>query len=247
MTDRDPNWNAARVASETAAWAVMDAGPRVRCALETFGARTALATSFSPEDIALTELAVETRLPFRLLALDTGRLPEETHWVAEQVRARYGLSIEWWLPDAGELQGLLATQGGYAFRQSLEARQACCDVRKIRSLRRALADTPAWLTGLRRAHGVTRTTIEAIAWDDASGGLVKVNPLFDWDDERLAAFTSARALPQNRLIQDGYLSIGCAPCTRAVRPGEPARAGRWWWEDPNHAECGLHPVHGGRR
>jgi phosphoadenosine phosphosulfate reductase len=235
------NWTLQRSRDEATRLAVLPAADLVAWALAEFGPRTVVATSFSKEDVALLALAGSTGLPFRAVALDTGRLPEETHWAAEEVRSTLGVAIEWVLPSPTDVESLLGADGTYGFRGSLEARRRCCHVRKVLPLRRALADAPAWLTGLRRAQSVTRVDVPVLEWD-AAFGLVKLNPLAAWTDAEVDAFTLERRLPVHRLYGQGYPSIGCAPCTRAIAPGEHPRAGRWWWEDPDHKECGLHPL-----
>ena len=230
-----------QVAREAARLETLPAAEVVAFALAEFGPRTVIATSFSKEDVALLALAADTGRPFRAVALDTGRLPEETHWVAEEVRSRLKIAVEWRLPSPADVEAVLAEDGSYGFRSSLEARRRCCHARKVLPLTRALADAPAWLTGLRRAQSVTRVDVPVLEWD-AAFGLVKLNPLAAWSDEQVDAFTAEWRLPVHRLVAEGYPSIGCAPCTRAIQPGEHPRAGRWWWEDPDHKECGLHPL-----
>jgi len=165
-------------------------------------------------------------------------LPEATFAVAEALLQRHpGLSIDWYTPNAAALEGLLRAKGPFSFYESLENRRECCRIRKVEPLQRALFGKAGWVTGQRRAHGETRTELAPLEWD---GERLKLNPLADWDDERLWAFVDQQRLPVNRLYREGYASIGCAPCTRAIQPGEPPRAGRWWWEDSTSKECGLH-------
>ncbi len=234
------DWTADSLAEAATTLAGTDGAQIVAWSLERFGPRTALACSFSLEDVALVHLASQSGLPFRVIALDTGRLHEETLQVAQRLQERYAITVEWYVPQQDELEALVREAGPFSFRSSLEARKQCCEVRKIRPLRRALAETPAWLTGLRRDQGQTRTKLPIIQRDESFGGIVKLNPLADWTDEHLAAFAEEHKLPRNSLYEDGFTSIGCAPCTRPTRPGEHPRAGRWWWEDPSHSECGLH-------
>jgi phosphoadenosine phosphosulfate reductase len=241
----DTNWTAGRTTEAAARLEGRDAAQIVNWALATFGAQTAIACSFSMEDVALVHLASQSGHPFRIVALDTGRLHEETLQVAEQLKERYGVPIEWYLPNQEALESFIRDKGSFSFRNSLEERKRCCQIRKIQPLRRALADCPAWMTGLRRDQGQTRTLLPVVDWDETFGGLVKINPLVDWNDEHLSALAREHNLPQNALYSNGFTSIGCAPCTRPTKPGEHPRAGRWWWEDPAHSECGLHPS--GRR
>ena len=209
-------------------------------ALEAFHPAVAIAASFSKEDIALAAMAAEIRSDARIFALDTGRLNEETYEVADTIRRRLGVRIEWHFPDREAVEALERGKGLYSFRQSLGNRHECCGIRKVEPLSRALSGLKAWVTGQRREHGVTRSNLAIVEIDGAHGGILKLNPLAEWTTEQVDRFLRERGLPYNRLHDAGYPSIGCAPCTRAVRPGEDPRAGRWWWERPEHKECGLH-------
>lgn len=209
-------------------------------ALDAHHPEIALASSFSMEDIALIAMMTEIRSDARVFALDTGRLNEETYEVAEAVRAKFGIRIEWHFPDRAAVEELEREKGLYSFRESLKNRHECCRIRKVEPLGRALAGLRAWVTGQRREQSVTRGDLSVIEIDRAHGGILKLNPLTDWSSEQVVSFIRGRNLPCNRLHDAGYPSIGCAPCTRAVRPGEDPRAGRWWWERPEQKECGLH-------
>jgi phosphoadenosine phosphosulfate reductase len=200
----------------------------------------ALACSFSREDVAVLDLARRAGLPLQVFALDTGRLPEETYQIAESVRDRYGVAIDWYFPEAAAVERLTRDKGLYSFRESLERRRECCRVRKVEPLRRALQSLDGWVTGLRRGQGESRTGIEPLEIDRDHGGILKLNPLFDWSEEQVLAYARTYRIPVHPLHQRGYPSIGCAPCTRAIQAGEDCRAGRWWWENPDHKECGLH-------
>jgi phosphoadenosine phosphosulfate reductase len=199
-----------------------------------------LASSFSVEDIVLIDLVHHLQLPIGLFAIDTGRLNEETYEVADAVVSRYGVKIEWYFPQAEAVQALEGEKGLFSFRESLENRHECCRIRKVEPLARALAPLSGWVTGLRREQGVTRSQIAAIEIDAAHGNIVKINPLLDWSEAEVWDYAKRERLPLNRLHHQGYPSIGCAPCTRAIQVGEDVRAGRWWWENPEHKECGLH-------
>ena len=199
-----------------------------------------LACSFSLEDVAIIELAREAGLEVGVFALDTGRLNEETYEVADAITERYRIKIDWYFPRHEAVEKLEREKGLFSFRESLGNRHECCHIRKVEPLGRALKELSGWVTGLRREHSVTRTDLKAIELDALNGGIIKINPLLDWSEAQLLDFATERRLPQNRLLKQGYRSIGCAPCTRAVQPGEDARAGRWWWENPEHKECGLH-------
>lgn len=199
-----------------------------------------LASSFSVEDIVLIDLIHSRQLPIGIFAIDTGRLNEETYEVADAVISRYGVKIDWYFPQTQAVETLERGKGLFSFRASLENRHECCRIRKIEPLARALAPLAAWVTGLRREQSVTRSTITAIDVDAGHGNIFKINPLIDWSEAEVWAYAEHRHLPVNRLHRQGYPSIGCAPCTRAIEPGEDLRAGRWWWENPEHKECGLH-------
>jgi len=223
-------------------WQINQTDPAVvlRHALELYHPAVALASSFSLEDIVLIDLLMAVRPDARVFALDTGRLNPETYECAEAVRHRYGLRIEWYFPRHEAVEPLERDKGLFSFRASVAARQECCFIRKVEPLRRALHGLHAWITGLRREQSVTRTALEVIETDDAHGGIIKLNPLADWTLEQVWSYVREHKLPYNRLHDQGYVSIGCAPCTRAIAPGEDQRAGRWWWENPEHKECGLH-------
>jgi phosphoadenosine phosphosulfate reductase len=199
-----------------------------------------LACSFSVEDVILVDLICRGRQPVGIFALDTGRLPEETYEVAEALTQRYDVTIDWYFPERAAVERLEREKGLFSFRESLENRHECCRIRKVEPLVRALSGLAAWVTGLRRAHGVTREGLKPVVVDETNGGLLKISPLLEWSDAEVWAYADAQRLPVNRLHRQGFPSIGCAPCTRAVQPGEPPRAGRWWWENPEHKECGLH-------
>jgi len=209
-------------------------------ALERFHPRIAFASSFGVEDVADIDMLAGLRADARVFTLDTGRLPVETYDVMERVRERYGLPLEVYAPERQPLELLQRERGFYSFRASVEERKRCCGVRKVEPLGRALRGLEAWITGLRREQSVTRTAVPVVEVDRGNGGIVKVNPLAAWTEAQVWAYVRARGVPYNRLHDQGYPSIGCAPCTRAIAPGEDARAGRWWWENPDTKECGLH-------
>jgi phosphoadenosine phosphosulfate reductase len=209
-------------------------------ALSEYHPDIALASSFSKEDIVLIAMMAKIRPDAQVFALDTGRLHEETYTAAEAVRRKLGVRIEWYFPDRSAVEDLERTKGLYSFRESLENRHECCRIRKVEPLGRALSGLRVWVTGQRREQGLTRTDLQVFEIDEAHGGILKLNPLAGWTGEQVEAFIRERGLPYNRLHDEGYPSIGCAPCTCAVAPGEDPRAGRWWWERPEHKECGLH-------
>ncbi len=203
-------------------------------------APVALASSFGAEDMALIDLVARHSLPIEILTLDTGRLPEETLLQIDRVRERYGLTIRVLHPDAVALEAFVAANGTNAFYRSIELRRACCAIRKAVPLARGLAGKRGWITGQRRAQSITRADL-AVEECDAERGIPKFNPLADWSESDVWNYLRSNGVPHHPLHDQGYPSIGCAPCTRAVVPGEDQRAGRWWWERPEHRECGLHP------
>jgi len=207
----------------------------------------AFASSFGAEDVVLTDLIARRFRGIEIFTLDTGRLPEATHALMRELADRYELPIRIYYPDATELEAHLAAHGPNAFFDSIELRKACCGIRKVSPLRRALAGKRAWITGLRREQSPTRTGI-MVSEFDREHGMQKFNPLFDWTRNDVWSYIRDNGLPYNALHDQGYASIGCAPCTRAITVGEDERAGRWWWENPETKECGLHPAkRGGTR
>jgi phosphoadenosine phosphosulfate reductase len=212
----------------------------VRWAGETFGADLKFANSFGAEDVALHDIISKVAPGIRVFTLDTGRLNPETYEVMENVRARYeNVSIETMFPKREGVEDLAREKGYFSFRDSIENRRECCAIRKVEPLKRALAGAKAWMTGLRRDQSVTRTDTEAVEWDEGNG-ILKLNPLVEWSNDDVWAYIRANKVPYNKLHDQGFPSIGCAPCTRAIKPGEDIRAGRWWWENPEYKECGLH-------
>jgi len=212
----------------------------LRAGLEAAGGPVALASSFGIEDVVVIDLIRELQLPVGIFALDTGRLPEETYQTAEAVAMRYGVRIDWYFPERSAVEELERDKGLFSFRNSLEDRHQCCAIRKVEPLQRALAGLSGWVTGMRAEQSVTRSALAPLEIDAAHGGIVKINPLAAWSEAEVWAYAEKKNLPVNPLHRRGYPSIGCAPCTRAIEPGESSRAGRWWWEDPEHKECGLH-------
>ena len=223
----------------SAAAAALDLFQRVTAVRAAIGGRLVFTTSFGLEDQAVGHAILSQDLDIDLVTLDTGRLFPETHDVWAETEQRYGRRIHAIVPDRRELEAFIDRQGNDGFRASVSARRACCHVRKVAPLNRALAGAQAWITGLRADQSEHRAEV-AFAKFDAARRVIKINPLFDWTRARAADFARDHDIPVNALHSSGFLSIGCAPCTRAVQPGEPERAGRWWWETDGKTECGLH-------
>jgi len=206
---------------------------------ERFGDKIALATSFGAEDQVLTDMLCRIESKPSVFTLDTGRLPEETYQVMQATREKYGIQIDILFPDYKQVEDMVNRFGPNLFYTSIEARKLCCRVRKIEPLKRKLSGLQAWICGLRAEQSVTRTDLQRIEYDE-NFGLIKVSPLVDWITEQIWNYIRENKVPYNKLHDKGYSSIGCAPCTRPIRDGEDIRAGRWWWEKPEHKECGLH-------
>ncbi len=215
-----------------------DAEDVLRWALDKFHPRIAIACSL--QHAVLVAMAVKIRPDVRVFSIDTGRLPEETYECARDIEQRYGIRIEWHFPRREEVERIMRAGGPFSFRESLEARRECCAIRKVEPLKRALPGLDAWITGIRRDQTTTRSSADKVEIDRGHGGIIKVNPLADWSHEQIRTYAEENAAPYNKLFEKGYTSIGCASCTRAIEPGQDPRAGRWWWEQPEHKECGLH-------
>jgi len=201
----------------------------------------ALASSLGAEDMVLTDLIARHAPAIGIFTLDTGRLHAETYRLLQQITDHYALRIRVVYPSGEALERLVAVHGINGFFNSVASRKACCEVRKVEPLVRALAGKRAWITGLRREQAVTRASLPLQEFD-AANGLQKFNPLADWREQEVWAYLHVFGVPYNALHDRGFPSIGCEPCTRAVTPGEDIRAGRWWWEEPGGKECGLHPA-----
>jgi phosphoadenosine phosphosulfate reductase len=221
-----------------AALDALDLDGRLRWMAERFAGRAAFSTSLGQEDQVITDAIWRQDLPIRVFTLDTGRLFQQTYELLDATRAKYGREIEVLFPDTRAVEVLVSTKGHHSFRESVPARKECCDIRKVHPLRRALQGVDLWITGLRREQSANRQAMRIIEWD---GGyqLLKSNPLIDWSYDQVLAHLAAHDVPDNPLHKQGFVSIGCAPCTRAIAPGEDPRAGRWWWEE-SKKECGLH-------
>lgn len=207
--------------------------------LSELGGKNIFSTSFSKEDQILLEAIARLKLSVDVFTLDTGRLFTETYNVWGRTKEKYGLEIKAYHPEAQRLEALVTTHGPNMFYESTALRKQCCEVRKVLPLARALNGYDVWITGIRSAHSEGRAEMNIIEWDEQRK-MYKVNPLLLWSDDRVNETIISKQIPYNILYDKGFLSIGCAPCTRAVKAGEPARAGRWWWEDNSKKECGLH-------
>jgi phosphoadenosine phosphosulfate reductase len=208
-------------------------------ALNEFHPNIALAWS-GAEDIAVADMMIKINPEARIFTLDTGRLNPETYDLIDRVRDKYGIDVEVMFPSSAEVEEMVHSKGMNLFYQSVESRKLCCSVRKVKPLKRILSSLGAWVTGLRRDQAVTRTALNKVEVDKAFGGIIKVNPIADWSHEDVWDYIRKNDVPYNELHDNGYPSIGCAPCTRVVKAGEDIRAGRWWWESPDTKECGLH-------
>jgi len=200
----------------------------------------ALASSLSAEDMVITDMIARFQLPIEVFVLNTGRLHAETLTLLEETRARYRIAINVYEPDSRAVEQYVAAHGRDAFYGSVELRKRCCEIRKVEPLRRALAGKRAWITGQRREHAASRAALAESEFD-LDNGLHKFNPLAAWSEADVWQYVRTHQVPYNRLYDQGYRSIGCAPCSRPVVAGEDPRAGRWWWEIAEHKECGLHP------
>jgi phosphoadenosine phosphosulfate reductase len=209
-----------------------------------FPGHAVFSTSFGLEDQILTHLIFEHHLPIKVFTLDTARNFQETYSTWNKTLRRYGRAIAPYFPQQASVEQLLLEKGPNSFYDSVAGRKECCGIRKVEPLRRALAGQQVWFTGIRAEQSANRHDMPTVEWDGAHQ-LLKVHPLFAWTWEQCWEFVHQHSIPFNPLHQQGFVSIGCAPCTRAIQPGEDFRAGRWWWEDQSAKECGLHSAHKG--
>lgn len=228
-------------ARELAAW-FEGAAPEelLRWAFDRFGDGVALVSSFQAEAMVLIDMAARVSLEARVLTIDTGRLPQQTYELIDEVRRRYGIRVEVLFPEARAVEAMVSRHGFNLFYESVPNRLMCCHVRKVQPLQRALAGLDAWVTGLRREHSDTRARIHPVAVDREHGGITKISPLAGWTEAEVWDYLRDHDVPTHRLYEEGYTSIGCAPCTRPADPGADARSGRWWWESTAPKECGMH-------
>jgi phosphoadenosine phosphosulfate reductase len=210
-------------------------------AFERFAPAIAISTAFQVDGVALVDMASELVPEVRVFSVDTGRLPAETYELIERLRGRYpGMRLDLLSPKANQLARMVSRHGPNLFYRSVEQRLLCCNVRKVQPLTRHLAGLDAWVTGLRRDQWASRAEIRKVEIDHDHGAIVKLNPLAEWTEDEVWEYVREREVPTHPLYEQGYRSIGCAPCTRATQPGEAARAGRWWWETNAPKECGIH-------
>lgn len=212
----------------------------LRWGLQRFGRRLAICTSLQADGMAILDMARRIDPAVRVFTIDTGRMPAETYALIDQVRDRYDVALEVYYPDAAELERFVREEGVNPFYRSVPLRLGCCEIRKVNPLNKVLVGLDAWVTGIRRDQSTTRAAVRPIEIDHDHGGLVKLNPLANWTEEQVWEYICANDVPYNALYNQGYTSIGCAPCTRPTAAGEDPRAGRWWWEIDAPKECGIH-------
>ncbi|RXK06653.1 phosphoadenylyl-sulfate reductase [Halarcobacter bivalviorum] len=207
--------------------------------IKEYGQDAALSSSLGAEDQVLTDMILKVDKNANIFTLDTGRLHPETYDVMDATNLKYGVKLNVFFPLNEKVEELYQKQGINGHFESIENRKNCCNIRKMEPLRRALKPLKVWITGLRAAQSVTRTDMPIVEYDE-NFGVIKVNPLINWSEEDVWNYIKQNNVPYNKLHDQGFPSIGCAPCTRAIKDGEDIRAGRWWWENPEHKECGLH-------
>jgi len=207
--------------------------------LDKFQDKIALSNSMGAEDQVITDMICQHTKEARIFTLDTGRVFPETYDLIDRTNKRYGIHIKIYFPEAASVEKMVNTKGVNSFFESIENRKECCHIRKIEPLKRAFADLDVWICGLRRDQSITRQDIQIVEWDE-NNNLIKFNPLVEWSEQEVWSYIKKNRVPYNSLHDQGFPSIGCQPCTRAVSKDEDVRAGRWWWENPETKECGLH-------
>ena len=213
----------------------------LKWSIENFGTKIALASSFGAEDVVIIDIMVKIdKNKTKIVTLDTGRLNQETYDVMDEIRKKYGISIESYFPNSEQVEEMVHKKGFNLMYESIENRKFCCEIRKVNPLNRALASLDGWITGLRREQAVTRLNIKKIEIDPTHNDILKINPIADWSEEMVWEYIKENQVPYNKLHDMGFPSIGCEPCTRAISKGENRRSGRWWWEESSEKECGLH-------
>jgi phosphoadenosine phosphosulfate reductase len=210
----------------------------LRLVAERFPGKVVFSSSFGQEDMVLTDVIFKNNIPIEIFTLDTGRLFQETYDLMDLTRAHYGQEFKIYFPEAADVEDYVTHKGINAFYESIENRKECCFIRKVKPLKRALAGQEVWVTGLRAEQSENRSALPIWEWDEGFK-IYKFNPLVKWNYDEILHYLKERSVPYNKLHDKGFISIGCAPCTRAIQPGEHPRAGRWWWEN-SKKECGLH-------
>ncbi|MFT4078272.1 phosphoadenylyl-sulfate reductase [Rhodomicrobium sp.] len=233
-------------ALNNALFSIEDLPTRIAAIENSIDGRILFSTSLGIEDQVLLHAIAKARSRIEAFTLDTGRHFPETYDILSRSERVFGTRIRVVFPDAGDVEDLVARDGIFGFRYSVDQRKACCNARKVLPLQRALENAAGWVTGVRREQSTTRGETPFAAFDGQQN-LIKINPIADWTLERVEAYVAEHNVPVNALHAHGFPSIGCQPCTRAIEPGEDIRAGRWWWEDENRKECGLHNRPGGSR
>ncbi|MGB9003186.1 MAG: phosphoadenylyl-sulfate reductase [Nitrosotalea sp.] len=216
----------------------------LKWALDNLHPKIAMASSFGAEDVVVIDMMMKINPKSRIFTLDTGRLNQETYDVMDEIRNKYNMNIEVMFPDSNEVEEMVRVNGMNLFYQSMGNRKLCCGIRKVHPLKKMLSAVDGWITGLRADQTEVRSNVHRIEIDPQHNGIIKVNPIIEWTWEQTWDYIKNNNVPHNKLHDKGYPSIGCEPCTRAIKPGEPLRAGRWWWETDPQKECGLHAEHG---
>jgi len=216
----------------------------LKWSLDNLHPRIAMASSFGAEDVVVIDMMMKINPKSRIFTLDTGRLNQETYDVMDEIRKKYDINIEVMFPDQNEVEQMVRVNGLNLFYNSIGNRKLCCGIRKVHPLNRMLSTLDGWITGLRADQTEVRLQANKIEIDEQHNGMIKINPIIEWTWEQTWDYIKKNNIPYNKLHDNGFPSIGCEPCTRAIKPGEPLRAGRWWWESDSQKECGLHADHG---
>jgi len=216
----------------------------LKWAIDNLHPKLGLASSFGAEDVVVIDMLMKINPKARIFTLDTGRLNQETYDVMDEIRNKYNTNIEVMFPDQNEVEQMVRVNGMNLFYQSIGNRKLCCGIRKVHPLNKMLAGLDGWITGLRADQTEVRSNAQKIEIDQQHNGMIKINPIIEWTWEQTWDYIKKNNVPYNKLHDKGFPSIGCEPCTRAIKSGEPLRAGRWWWESDKEKECGLHADHG---
>ena len=216
----------------------------LKWSLDNLHPRIAMASSFGAEDVVVIDMIMKINPKARIFTLDTGRLNQETYDVMDEIRQKYNMNIEVMFPDQNETEQMVRVNGMNLFYHSIGNRKLCCGIRKVHPLNKMLSTLDGWITGLRADQTEVRLKANRIEIDEQHNGIIKINPIIEWTWEQTWDYIKKNNIPYNKLHDKGFPSIGCEPCTRAIKPGEPLRAGRWWWESDSQKECGLHADHG---